>query len=355
MDLIDQAAEVRPGEELEIAKVEAFLKDNISGLSGDLTVKQFPRGASNLTYLLTIGDREIVLRRPPHGYKAKSAHDMSREYRVLEALHPVFPYAPRPLVYSDDPSIVGDQFYVMERIKGIIVQRDLPPGLTYTPEQATRLCENLLEVMVEFQEVDYKKAGLEDLGRPEGYVARQVGGTCKRYLAARTPDAPDCEDIMAWLNEKQPPDTDRPALIHNDFCLHNLILDPNDPARIIGILDWELTTIGDPLMDLGISMSYWAQPGDPPEMEVTRASPTNLEGMLTREQMVRLFEKKSGRRVDQFDFYYLFGLFRMLVVIQQMYYRYYHGQTKDERFKDMFMIVLLIDKLAREIVARSDL
>ncbi|MBU2549370.1 MAG: phosphotransferase family protein [Proteobacteria bacterium] len=355
MNLLDQAAPPRPGEELDLVAVEAFLKDRIPGLEGTLIVSQFPSGHSNLTYLLAVGDRKMVLRRPPFGYKARSAHDMGREYRVLEALHPVFPYAPRPLAFGDDLSIMGEPFYVMERVKGIILRRDLPPGLTFSPDQAARLCENLLDVLVEFQTLDYVGVGLGDLGRPEGYVARQVAGTCKRYRAARTPDVPDCEAFMDWLTEKQPPDTPRPALIHNDLKFDNVVLDPDDPLKIIGILDWELTTIGDPLMDLGIALSYWVQPGDPPEMELARTVPTNLEGMLTREEMVRLYERKTSRQVGHFDFYYLFGLFRMLVVVQQMYYRYYQGQTKDQRFKDLHQFVSIMDKLAREVMSRSDL
>lgn len=355
MDFVDKAVNVREGEELDFRKVEAFIRDSIPGLSGDLSIRQFPGGHSNLTYLVTVGDREMVLRRPPYGYKAKSAHEMSREYKVLKALHGNFPYAPEPLAYTDDKSILGDEFYIMERLKGIILRRDPPPGLDYTPVMATELCENFLKVLIEFQSLDYQAVGLGDLGRPKGYVSRQVGGSCKRYRAARTPDAPDCEEYMTWLEEKQPPDADRPALIHNDLKFDNMVLDPNNPTRFIGILDWELTTVGDPLMDLGISLSYWVQPGDPPELESVRTLPTTLPGMLTREEMLERYEKETGLKVKHYDFYYLFGLFRMLVVAQQMYFRYSQGQTKDKRFKEIVSMVFMADEMARKIMEKSDL
>jgi len=347
VDLTDQAVSERPGEELDRVKIYEFIRAALPDLKGPLSVKQFSSGYSNLTYLVTVGDREMVLRRPPFGYKAKSAHDMGREYRVLGALHPIFPYAPRPLAYTEDESILGVPFYLMERIKGIIIHRDPPPGLSYTPDQAARLCENMLQVQFEFHNLDYQKAGLGNLGKPAGYVQRQVLGTNKRYRAARTPDALDCETLMNWLEENMPPDTDTPCLIHNDFSLHNLVLDPEDPCRIIGVLDWELTTVGDPLMDLGLSLSYWVQADDPPEMETLRNSPTNLPGMLTRRQILDLYQAKSGRRIDDFVFYYCFGLFRMAVVVQQMYYRYYHGQTRDQRFKQMPQWVKVLEERAR--------
>ncbi|MDY6852725.1 MAG: phosphotransferase family protein, partial [Thermodesulfobacteriota bacterium] len=319
MSFTDKAEAPRKREGLDTAVIEPFLKENIPGLSGTLTIRQFPSGYSNLSYLLTMGGREFVLRRPPFGTKAKSAHDMGREFRVLSALRLVYPYCPKPLAYTEDTSIMDSPFYVMERINGIILRRDLPPGFSLTPAQAAKLFENLLEVQLELHNVDYKKIGLENLGKPQGYVERQVMGSCKRYRAARTPDAPDCEEFMAWLQEKMPPDTGRPAVIHNDFKLDNVVLDEKDPLNIIGVLDWELTTIGDPLMDLGLSLSYWVQPGDPPEMEVMRTLPTNIKGALTREQMRELYEQKTGRPIDNFDFYYCFGLFRMAVVVQQMY------------------------------------
>jgi aminoglycoside phosphotransferase (APT) family kinase protein len=350
MNVTDQAREVRPGEELDAAKVRAFLEKTVPGLRGDVAVRQFPSGYSNLTYLLIVGDQELVLRRPPFGRKAKTAHDMGREFRILTALHPVFPYCPKPLAYSEDTSIIGSAFYVMERIKGIILRRDPPPGLSLTPVQVRGLCERLLDVQVELHAIDYRKVGLEGFGKPEGYVRRQVTGWSERYRAARTPDAPDCEKIMNWLEENLVPDATHSAVVHNDFKFDNVVLDPEDPLRIIGILDWEMATIGDPLMDLGNSMAYWIQRDDPAELHLVRTVASNMEGALTREEMIARYSQQSGRPVQHFDFYYCFGLFRLAVIAQQIYYRYYHGQTQDERFQVLVQAVHVLDRTARQVI-----
>lgn len=350
MNQTDQATKIREGEELDTAAVEAFLKSHLPGLDGPLTIRQFPSGYSNLTYLLTVGDREMVLRRPPFGTKAKTAHDMGREFRMLRALKPVFPYCPEPLLYSEDPDLMGCPFYVMERIRGIILRKNLPKDLVFTPDQAGALCRRLLSVHVELHGVDYRGIGLDGFGKPEGYVRRQVEGWSHRYRAARTPDAPDFEAVMAWLAAEMPPDSDRPAVIHNDYRFDNVVLDEHDPMRIIGVLDWEMATIGDPLMDLGNSLAYWIQRDDPTQMEAMRMMPTNMDGALSRREMVALYEELSGRAVEKFEYYYCFGLFRLAVIAQQIYYRYYHGQTKDERFKLLIVGVMVLEQAARRVI-----
>lgn len=355
MNLIDQAIVPRTGEDLDVAAVEEFLKDSIPDLAGSLTILQFPSGYSNLTYLLRIGEREFVLRRPPIGTKAKTAHDMAREYRMLKALKPVFPYCPAPLAYTDDTSVIGSPFYVMERLRGIILRRDLPSGLSFTPDQARQLCERLLDVHLELHAIDFTGIGLQDFARPEGYVQRQVVGWSRRYRAARTEDAPGCEQLMAWLAEKTPGDSPLPAIIHNDFRFDNVVLDPSNPMRIVGVLDWEMATIGDPLMDLGNSMAYWVQPDDPPEMHVVRLMPTTIAGALTRAEMVARYAEQSGRDTGKFDFYYCFGLFRLAVIAQQIYFRYYHGQTSDERFKKLVLAVKVLEHTAMQVINRSRL
>jgi aminoglycoside phosphotransferase (APT) family kinase protein len=353
MSLIDKAKTVRKGEELDVSRIEEFLKDTIPGLSGTLTIRQFPSGYSNLTYLLTIGDREWVLRRPPFGKKARTAHDMGREFRMLKALKPVFQYCPEPIAYTEDTSIIGSPFYVMERLRGIILRKDLPPDLSFTPEEARQLCEKLLDVQIQLHAIDYKKIGLENYGKPKGYVERQVVGWSDRYRAARTDDAPDCKKVMAWIQENMPPDCDRPGIIHNDYRFDNVVLDEKDPMKIIGILDWEMATIGDPLMDLGNSLAYWVQSDDPAEMHLMRVVPTNMEGALTRKEIIRQYSEKSGRFIENFDFYYCFGLFRLAVIAQQIYYRYYHGQTKDERFGMLIHGVRILDKTAQAVIKGS--
>jgi len=301
MDFSDQAKEIRSGEEIDSARVESFLKDSIPGLQGQMTIQQFPSGHSNLTYLITCGDREMVLRRPPFGTKAKTAHDMGREYRVLSALNETYPYCPRTMAYCEDISIIGCPFYVMERIRGIVVRREFPPGIADSPEKIRRLCYKLMEVHHELHAIDHCSVGLEDFGKPAGYVERQVNGWSKRYRAARTPDAPDFEDTMAWLQAKMPPESSRPAIIHNDFKLDNVVLDPGNPGNIIGVLDWEMATLGDPLMDLGGSLAYWIEKNDPPDMQAICFMPTNAEGALTRDELVRYYAQLSGISIDRPD------------------------------------------------------
>jgi aminoglycoside phosphotransferase (APT) family kinase protein len=348
---IDRPQEIRPGEEIDVAAVETFIRDSLPDLSGEIRVSQFPSGFSNLTYLVEVGERELVLRRPPFGRKAKTAHDMGREYRVLKALKPVFPYCPAPLVYTEDTSIIGSPFYLMERIKGVILRKDPPRGFSLPPEQIGGLCHNMIDVFCELHSVSYAETELSGYGKPEGYVRRQVEGWSKRYRDARTPDSPDFEEVMRWLHDNMPPDTDRPTVIHNDYKFDNLVLDPEDPLRIVGVLDWEMTTIGDPLMDLGASLAYWIDPDDPEEVKQVRQQPTLLPGMLNRQQVVDLYAEISGRKLEPFDFYRCFGLFRLAVIAQQIYYRYYHGQTRNENFGSLGPKVGILERVARRLIA----
>uniref|UniRef100_A0A7C4EWY6 Phosphotransferase family protein n=1 Tax=Desulfomonile tiedjei TaxID=2358 RepID=A0A7C4EWY6_9BACT len=346
MNVRDEATTPRIGESLDAERIEGFLRQTLGNLPGPLSIKQFPSGFSNLTYLVTAGQQEFVLRRPPFGRKARTAHDMLREYRILTALRPAFPYCPKPVVYCDDESVIGAPFYIMERIRGVILRKNLPEGLRLGPHEMRTLCEKVLDVHVELHSLDYRKIGLGDFGKPEGYVARQVESWIERYQAARTPDAPGFEEIIAWLKDRVPQADGEPALIHNDFKLDNIVLDENAPLKIIGVLDWEMATIGEPLMDLGNSLAYWVQADDPPDMELVRLMPTNLPGALTRRELVERYAAISGRSVSNFDFYLCFGYFRLAVIAQQIYYRYFHGQTKDERFRALVHGVRVLEKAA---------
>ena len=349
MDLADQSQPIRPDEGFDESVLEAFLKDSLPNLSGRLIVHQFPSGFSNLTYHLRFGDHEFVMRRPPFGTKAKGAHDMKREYTILKALKPFYPYCPEPLAYTEDPSILGCPFYVMERLRGIILRKNLPAGLTFTPGEMRQLCETLLDVLVELHQIDYHEAGLGELGHPQGYVRRQVEGWSKRYRNARTKDAPNFEAVMSWLAAEMPPDTPSPTIIHNDYRFDNVVLDEAAPQNIIGVLDWEMATVGDPLMDLGNTLAYWVQADDSEESHLMRLMPTHLEGALTRRELVKRYMSKTGRTADDFAFYSAFGLFRLAVIAQQIYYRYFHGQTKDERFKMLIFGVHVLEKAAKRV------
>jgi len=351
---LDQAKAVRQGESLDAGAIAAYLKKRLPDLNGRVTVRQFHSGFSNLTYLIGVGETELVLRRPPFGKKAKTAHDMSREYRILSALKPVFPHVPQPLAYCDDPTVMDVPFYVMERLHGVILRKEPPEGLVLDAPAASRLCHEWVEVLGDLHELDYRGCGLADLGNPDGFVARQVRGWSKRYRDARTDDVPDFETVIAWLSDGMPPDNSKPALVHNDYKFDNVILAPADLTRIIGVLDWEMATIGDPLVDLGASLGYWVEPGDSDEMKLIRTLPTLCPGMLTRRQIVELYEKKTGTTIANFAWYYCFGLFRLAVIAQQIYYRFFHGQTTDKRFGMLGFAVGILEKAAVKVIETGE-
>ncbi len=331
--LCDQAGTVRAGEELDLARLHSYLFDHL-GRSGSVSVEQFPSGHSNLTYLVRLGSREVVLRRPPFGSKVRSAHDMAREYRVLSKLHTSFPAAPKTILYCDDLSILGAPFYLMEPIRGMILRRDPPADVPFPPETARRLSEVFVDTLACLHRVNYAAIGLADLGKPEGYLERQVKGWIERYRNSRTHDLPQVEAISEWLIDRMPSNY-QTALIHNDYKYDNLVLDPADPTRIIGVLDWEMCTLGDPLTDLGTALAYWTDPQDPEELREIRPAPTTLLGTLSRAQLVERYASIIGLDPADMSFYLAFARFKVAVIIQQIYYRYAQGLTDDERFAAM--------------------
>ncbi|WAH56773.1 phosphotransferase family protein [Pseudomonas silvicola] len=355
MALTDQSTAVRSGEELDAARIDPYLKAHIPGLTGTPTISQFPGGASNLTYLVTYPEQEFVLRRPPFGHKAKSAHDMGREYRILNQLNAGFPYCPKAYAHCTDESVIGAEFYVMERVKGIILRSDIPAELGLDPQKTRALCHNFIDKFADLHRVDYAACGLADLGKPEGYVARQISGWSDRYDKARTPDAPAWDSVKAWLADKQPADHPKPAIVHNDYRFDNVILDAQDPMQIIGVLDWELTTLGDPLMDLGNTLAYWIQADDPAPVQLMRRQPSHAPGMLTRREFVDYYAERAGIQVDNFDFYYTYGLFRLAGIVQQIYYRFFHGQTQDKRFAQFIHMNKLLEQMSLNVIKHSTL
>ena len=331
--LCDQAGTVRSGEELDLARLQPFLLEHFDH-SGPLSVEQFPSGHSNLTYLVRLGSREVVLRRPPFGSNVRSAHDMAREYRVLSKLHAAYPAAPKALLYCDDLSILGAPFYLMEPIRGTIVRCEPPPGVPFPPQTARRLSEAFLDNLARLHRLDYAAIGLADLGKPLGYLERQVKGWIERYHNSKTHDLPEVERISAWLTRRMPVSHET-ALIHNDYKYDNVVLDPSDVTRIVGVLDWEMCTLGDPLTDLGTALAYWTDPQDPEELQEIRSAPTTLPGTLTRAQLVERYAVATGRDPGDMTFYLTFSRFKVAVIIQQIYYRYAQGLTHDERFAAM--------------------
>ncbi|TBV09874.1 phosphotransferase family protein [Phytopseudomonas dryadis] len=355
MTLTDQSTAIRDGEELDAVAIDRYLKAHIDGLQGEPRISQFPGGASNLTYLLQYPGQEFVLRRPPFGQKARSAHDMGREFRILNQLNVGFPYCPKAYVHCTDETVIGAEFYVMQRVKGIILRADLPPQLNLSSTQTGELCKGFIDKLVDLHQVDYQACGLADLGRPEGYVQRQIGGWCERYANALTPDAPRWEAVQTWLREKMPADHPRPAIVHNDYRFDNVILDADNPMRIIGVLDWELTTLGDPLMDLGNTLAYWIEASDPAPVQRMRRQPSNAPGMLSRQAFVDYYAERAGIAIPCFDFYYTYGLFRLAGIVQQIYYRYHHGQTQDKRFASFVQMNRLLEQMSLQVIGTSSL
>jgi aminoglycoside phosphotransferase (APT) family kinase protein len=333
-DLLDHPAPIRPGEELDLVRLEPYLRRQFPGEPGEIVVRQFPSGHSNLTYSLSFGAREFVLRRPPFGSKVKSAHDMSREFRVLSKLNSVYAPAPEVLLYCADESVISAPFYVMKPVHGIILRRHVPRSLDFPGEKARRLSESFIDNLIRLHRVDYAGVGLSDLGKPEGYLERQVRGWTERYFGSKTHGYQEVEKIVAWMREHMP-STHGVSLIHNDYKYDNVVLDSTDITAIVGVLDWEMCTIGDPLTDLGTTLAYWVDAEDPEELQKNRWGPTNVPGSLTRAEIVHRYAQKTGSDPSQIVFYLAFARFKLAVIVQQIYYRYQQGLTKDQRFASM--------------------
>lgn len=343
----DQAEAVREGETLDEEALTPWLKEHIPDIDGPISIKQFPSGWSNLTYLIETGNRELVLRRPPFGANVRGGHDMGREYKILSALTGTYGKVPQPLAFCEDDEVLGAPFYVMERLNGIILRGGKP---ALDAEGMSHACEALIKTFTELHSQDPEELGLSDLGKPEGYVERQIGGWTSRYQKAKTDDLREMDGLAIWLDENRPEEAGT-SLIHNDFKYDNLVLDPSDPGRVIGVLDWEMATIGCPLMDLGSSLGYWTEADDIDAMKLF--SPTHLPGNLDREGVVAAYEQASGRSVDNPVFYFAYGQFKLAVVLQQIYARYAKGMTKDPRFARLIDLVRVCAGMALTAITRK--
>lgn len=330
-DVRDAAVPVSDPRGLDLERLQAWLVQRLGPDAAPLQVQRFPRGYSNLTYLLQAGAHELVLRRPPVGVQIAQAHDMAREYRIIEGVGRVWDKVPRAVALCEDPSVLGAPFYVMQRVHGVIPRDRLPRGLSMDEAQVRALSENAVRTLVEIHGLDLDAAGLS-LGHPEGYVQRQVEGWTRRYAKARTDELPDVDRLAAWLHEHRPAESGG-TLIHNDFKYDNLVLDPRDPTRVIAVLDWEMATRGDPLLDLGSTLAYWVQADDPPALQMLRFTITDLPGNLTRTGFVQRYIELSGRPAFDPLWYYAYGLFKLLVVAQQLYARWVQGLTREARYE----------------------
>jgi aminoglycoside phosphotransferase (APT) family kinase protein len=330
--LPEETIPVRVDEVFDVPAVERYLRSQLQDVGeGSLVVRQFPAGASNLTYLLRMGTWEGVLRRPPLGPVPPKAHDMGRECRLLQRIHPVFPLAPRPYLFCDDLSVIGAPFYVMERRRGFVLNDRFPPEHPPTEALCARLSQSVVETLAQIHALDWRGVGLGDFGYPEGFLARQVKRWIEAYARAQTDDLPLVEPLTNWLSAHYPGEQS-PTLIHNDFKLNNMLLSADDLTTPTAVLDWEMATIGDPLLDLAITLSYWVNPDDPEELRTMLPTVTTLPGFISREAFMERYAKETGRDLSAMPFYLVFAYFRMVVIIQQIYARWKRGQTQDERF-----------------------
>lgn len=338
--MLDEAKNIRPGEELDPKALESYLAAELGTAFDIRQIRQFPGGYSNLTYLIETNNGEFVLRRPPVGANIKSAHDMGREFRVLGMLRPVYDRIPRPVLFCENPEIIGAPFYLMERVKGIILRNRIPEDIALPPERMRALSTAAIDNLVDLHSLDIHTTGLIGLGKPEGYIGRQVSGWIERYYKAETDTIPGMNELARWMPEHQPADGP-PSLIHNDYKYDNLVLDPDNLAEIRAVLDWEMCTVGDPLMDLGVTLAYWIEPEEADLLSASIGNLTWLPGNLLRQELAERYAQQSGRDVSQLLFYYIFGTFKIGVIVQQIYARYKKGVTQDPRFAPLIEVVRL--------------
>jgi aminoglycoside phosphotransferase (APT) family kinase protein len=342
---------IRKGEDLDWQTLDNHLKSVIPGLKGDPDISQFPGGKSNLTYRLKYANNDLVIRRPPFGTRAKTAHSMIREYRIMTALKPVYPSVADTLYYTDDESIIGSEFYVMRRVDGLLIGKHIPQEWAFAAEDTRRLCTRFWEKLIELHQVDYVAAGLADFGKPEGYIERQILGWNRRFEKVITPDVDHFTDVRDWLVANMPVDNTRHSILHGDFRIDNVILDKHDPCNILAVLDWEICALGDPLMDLGSSLAYWIQDDDPEELKQLLIQPSNAPGMLSRREILELYQDRTRLDTSDFTFYMVYGYWRLAVILQQIYFRYFHGQTQDERFRTFGVATQKLGEHCQKLIA----
>ncbi|MGK0390848.1 MAG: aminoglycoside phosphotransferase (APT) family kinase protein [Maribacter sp.] len=340
-NFLDKAKDIRKGEEFDIKKLEAYLSDQVAGFPGIEKVHQFPGGFSNLTYLIEDkSKKEYVLRRPPFGAKIKSAHDMGREFKVLSLLQPHFDKIPQPIVHCEEEDIIGAPFYMMTRLSGIILRTKIPQGLDLGADNMKTLSTSAIETMAQLHNIDLEETGLINFGKPDGYIQRQVDGWIRRYYKSQTDDIVEMDRLAEWMKANQPTSNDA-AFIHNDYKYDNLILSPDD-LSIKGVLDWEMATVGHPLMDFGTTLGYWSEAKDDNLLKFFNL--TWLDGNLNRREITELYQEKTGKEVDDILFYYVFGLFKISVICQQIYKRFKDGYSKDPRFAGLINIIKAMSK-----------
>jgi aminoglycoside phosphotransferase (APT) family kinase protein len=345
---VDAPERVQGDQAFSLTRLAAYLRAQLPDFSGEPELFKFGAGHSNLTYMVRCGERELVLKRPPPGQRAKSAHDMGREFRVLSKLQGVYAYAPRAYLYCEDESIIGGPFCMMERVTGVIVRRQHPAELTSA--QIAAQFTGLIDGLADLHSVDVAAAGLTDFGRPAGYRQRQLEGWVKRLQAARTDNMADFSTVIQWLEAHLPRNAETAAIVHNDFKLDNLVWRTDDPTRLRAVLDWEMSTLGDPLMDLACTISFWVEEGDPAEFRALRAMPTAQPGVMKRREAIARYAARRAVGVESFEFYLCFGLFRRAVIEQQKYVRFRRGETSDARFAHLDEAIVVLRAMCDRVI-----
>ena len=334
---VDQATGIRKGEELNEEQLGAYLAGHLPGFDKGIHIQQFPSGYSNLTYLLrTEEGKEYVLRKPPHGANIRGGHDMHREFTVLQALEPIYPKIPKAIWYEEDPSLLGTPFYLMERVRGIILRARPPKDLPLDSSLMHKISCAAVDTLAELHNLDISGTALADMGKPEGYVQRQVHGWIDRYYKAETDDIAHMHQLADWLKANIP-EKSYTSFIHNDFKYDNLVLSAENPEEVIAVLDWEMATVGDPFMDLGTTLAYWCEAGDNDALKPFNL--TWIPGNLTRREVIEHYAAQSKFAVPDMLFYYVFGAFKIGVIVQQIYARYKKGLTQDPRFAALIHVL----------------
>lgn len=356
-DVKPDTAPPRPGEELPVQRLTEYIRPLLPLGENPLVIEQFPGGHSNLTYLLRFGECELVLRRPPLGPVAPTAHDMVREYRLLHAVHTVFPLAPRPCLLCEDATVLGAPFYLMERRVGVVVRRELPPELGSKGPEVLALrrsvSEAVVDTLADLHAIDIYEHGLTGLGKPDGMLVRHIRGWIRRWEAAKTREIPAMDGLAIWLFKRLPKTAPQPALLHNDYKLDNVMLSTENLARVVAVFDWEMATVGDPLVDLGILLSYWPQAGDAETRREAISGVTALPGWLTRAEIVERYARRTRFDVSHVQFYETYALFKVAVILQQIYQRFERGQTHDPRFAGLEDRVIGLAEAAMDLAAGS--
>ena len=345
---LDAPDRVQVDQAFDLTRLAKYLRAYVPDFTGELELFKFGAGHSNLTYMIRCGEHELVLKSPPPGQRAKSAHDMGREFRVLSRLQSVYPYAPHAYHYCEDETIIGGPFCLMERVNGVIVRRQHP--VEFTSGQIAAQFTGLIDGLADLHSIDVTAAGLADFGRPTGYRQRQLSGWAKRLEAARTDNMADFSPVTQWLEAHVPRDAENAAIVHNDFKLDNLVWKIDDPTRLRAVLDWEMSTVGDPLMDLACTMSFWVEESDPPEFRALRAMPTVQPGVMKRQDAIARYAARRGITVDSVDFYLCFGLFRRAVIEQQKYVRFRRGETSDARFTNLDQTIAVLRDMCGQVM-----